>query len=130
MVEGLLSPLPQWLTASPYFGDLGIEMFRLYIGSVLLRIEVPLTFQDLYIADYAHILECKHFKHRGIAPLNLGYDCRTGHEVTRAYVHSYIRALDYVGGHVAPVVQAVRKDTGIAIPCKYIHIAELQPMSI
>lgn len=130
VVEGLLNPLPHWLTASPYFGSVGIEMFKEYIGDVLLQIELPLGIADVYVADYAHILECKHLDRRGMASLNLGYDCRTGHEAIRAYVHSYIPALDYAGGHIAPVVQVVRKGEGIAIPCKYIRIADIQPLSV
>jgi hypothetical protein len=59
MVDGFLEPLPTWLTNSPYFGDLGIEMVKKHIGNVLLKIEVPSTYEGLFIADYSHILEAK-----------------------------------------------------------------------
>ena len=61
--------------------------------------------------------------------MNLGTDCRTGHETTQAYVHSYVPAADYVGGHVAPVVHAIRKGEGIAVPRGYIRVAAIQPLA-
>jgi hypothetical protein len=128
MVEGFLEPLPKWLTDSPYFGDLGIEMVRKYIGNVLLEINVPNEFMELYVADYAHNLEAKHFSIRGSMPLNLGYDCSTGKEVTQAYVNSYIPVQEYQNRHIAPVMQALRKGQGIAIPREYIGIASQQPL--
>jgi hypothetical protein len=128
LVEGFLEPLPIWLTQSPYFGDLGFALLRDYIGDILLRIEVPHTFPGLYVADYAHLLECKHLTRRGRSPLGLGYTCVTGHESTQAYVHSYIPAHAYTGGHIAPVAQFVRKGPGIAVPAQYIQIADQQPL--
>lgn len=129
MVEGFLEPLPKWLTHSPYFGDLGIEMVKKYIGNVLLEINAPIGFKDFfYVADYAHNLEAKHFSLRGSAPLNLGYDCSTGKEVTQAYVNSYIPVQEYRNRHIAPVMQAVRKGEGIVIPADYIRIASQQPL--
>ena len=44
LVEGLLEPLPLWMTGSPYFGDLGFEMLREFVGDLLLRVEVPRDF--------------------------------------------------------------------------------------
>src|SRR3954453_22019217 len=58
LAEGFLEPLPRWLAASPYFGDLGREMMRAYVGNILLRLEVPAGFPNLYVADNAHNLEC------------------------------------------------------------------------
>jgi hypothetical protein len=65
-------------------------MVRKYIGNILLRVELPSSFQGLFVADYAHVLEEKHFSARGSTPLNLGYDCSSGRETTQAYVNSYI----------------------------------------
>lgn len=129
LIEGFLEPLPKWLADSPYFGTLGLEMVKDYLGRALLRIEVPRDFPGLYVADYAHNLECKHIERRGRPALGLGYDCRTGHEATQAYVHSYTPMGKYKGGHVAPVVQAVREGEGIAIPSEYITIADAQPLA-
>ncbi|MBP1993056.1 hypothetical protein J2Z66_004673 [Paenibacillus eucommiae] len=128
MVEGLLEPLPTWLTNCPYFGDLGIEMMRRYVGNVLLRIEVPSTYEGLFTADYAHIMEAKHLEFKGSSPLNLGYDCSTGKEVTQAYVNSYVSADKYKNRHIAPVMQAARKEQGIVIPRDYISVALKQPL--
>jgi len=128
LVEGLLEPLPQWLVDSPYFGDLGLEMMREYIGDVLLRIEVPVDFPGLYVSDYAHVLDCKHLCRRGRSALSLDYDCSTGRECEKAQVNSYIAITDYRGGHVAPNVKVVRKGEGIAVPRDYISIAKTQPL--
>lgn len=128
LTEGFLEPLPMWLTDCPYFGDLGIEMVKQYIGNILLRIELPRNDQGLYVADYAHVLEEKHFTLRGTAPLQLGYDFSTGKEITQAYVHSYIPATQYESVHVSPVMQAVRKGAGVVIPSDYIRLSEEQPL--
>ena len=122
-----LEPFPVWLTTSPYFGDLGYELLERYVGDLLLRIQVPADFPGLYIADYAHVLECKYHVRRGSAVLGLGYDCITGHEATQAYVNSYVVATNYNGGHVAPMVHVVRRGQGIAVPSRYIRVAEVQP---
>ncbi|MFE4201679.1 hypothetical protein [Aneurinibacillus aneurinilyticus] len=128
LVEGFLEPLPKWLTENFYFGNLGIELVQEYIGNMLLRIEIPLDFPKVYIADYAHILECRCFDEKGNSPLGLGYQCQTGNEVTQAYVNSYIPIKDYRGGHIAPVVQVLGKDNRIIIPNKYISISNVQPL--
>lgn len=60
ITEGLLEPLPRWLGASPSFGDLGLDMLRKVAGDVLLRIELPVGYPGLYVADFAHTLECAH----------------------------------------------------------------------
>jgi hypothetical protein len=122
LVEGFLEPVPRWLTASPYFGDLGIEMVRKYVGNVLLRVEVPITFPGIYVAEYAHILECKHIHRRGSPALGLGYDCSNGHEVTQADVNSYVPAREYTGGHVAHVITVTRCGPGIAVPAEDITV--------
>ncbi|MCI1696132.1 hypothetical protein [Aneurinibacillus aneurinilyticus] len=95
------------------------------IGNVLLHIEVPLDFPKVYIADYAHVLECRCFDEKGNSPLGLGYQCQTGNEVAQAYVNSYIPIKDYRGGHIAPVVQVLGKDNRIIIPNKYISISNV-----
>jgi hypothetical protein len=128
LVEGFLEPLPKWLTKNLYFGNLGIKLVQKYIGNVLLRIEIPLDFPEVYIADYAHVLECKHFEENGNTPLGLGYRCQTGHDVLQAYVNSYIPIKDYRGGHIAPVVQLLRRDKGITVPKRYISISNVQPL--
>jgi hypothetical protein len=123
LVEALLEPLPKWATESPYFGDFGLEMLRAYVGDVLLRIKVPQDSPGLYVADIAHNFECKHLQKRGGAALDLGYDCRTGHEVCKAEIHSYVPLLDYCGGHVMPNVKVVRQGEGVAIPSEFISLS-------
>jgi len=122
LVEGFLEPRPLWLSHSPYFGDLGLEMMRDYMGDVVLLIEVPEDFPGLYVADAAHNFECKHLARRQQPALNLGYDCSTGHEVCTAEINSYIVLAEYRGGHVAPNVKALRRGEGIAIPREHISV--------
>ena len=112
-VQAFLEPRPQWLDVSSYFGDLGAEMRDARIGAALLRIELPEDSPGLHVCDFAHPLECKHATQRGSAPLNLGHDCRTGHNSVRAYMHSYVPLRQYNGGHVAPIVAAARRGEGI-----------------
>ncbi|MCR2804270.1 hypothetical protein [Paenibacillus soyae] len=126
--EGFLETLPLWLTDSPYFGDLGIEMVRKYIGNILLRVELPFSFQGLFVADYAHVLEEKYFSSRGSTPLNLGYNCSSGREITQAYVNSYIPAKKYNSAHIAPLMQVIRRGEGIVIPSEYIALVSEQPL--
>ena len=128
LVEGLLEPLSRWMIASPYFGDLGLEMLREYAGDILLRIEVPRDFPGLYVADFAHVLESKYVLRRGSPALNLGYDCTTGEEVCKADANSYIPVLEYVGGHVAPEMKATRRGPGIAVPSQFIKVSDVQPL--
>ncbi|MBI1256827.1 MAG: hypothetical protein GC204_05105 [Chloroflexi bacterium] len=128
LVEALLEPLPRWITNSPYFGDFGLELMRGYVGNILLRIEVPMDFPGLYIVDAAHNFECKHVINRGKPVLNLGYDCRTGHEVCRAEINSYMPLTQYQGGYVAPNVRIIRYGQGIAIPKQYVSICAVQPL--
>lgn len=59
LVEGFLSPLPNWLTTSQYYRDLGMKLTEKYIGDLLLEITIPVADFSIYIGDYAHILECK-----------------------------------------------------------------------
>ena len=121
-VGGFLEPSPRWLDRSPYFQDLGRQMLREYVGGELLRVCVPLDFAGLYVADFAHSLECKYHERHGRFPMELGYDCRTGREVTQAYVHSYIPLGEYGGGHVAPIVEAAREGSGVVVPSRFIKI--------
>jgi hypothetical protein len=127
LVEALLEPLPKWIIGSPYFGDVGLTLLESYVSDLLLKIEVPLDYPGLYVADYAHILESKHILRRGGPALNLGYNIENGRETIQADVHSYIPVLEYKGGHIAPEIKVVRKGKGIAIPNKYITISEKQP---
>jgi hypothetical protein len=122
VVEGFLEPLPAWLQSSPYFGALGWGLFRQHVGDVLLRIEVPADFPGMYVADYAHMLECKHASQRGRPALGLGYDCSDGRDCTRAYVNSFVPIGAYTGGHLAPVVQIVRQGPGLALPAQYLSL--------
>lgn len=108
LVEALLEPLPIWVNCSPYFGDLGLEMMKAYVGNILLRIEVPPDFPNLYVADTTHNFECKHLERRERVALDLDYDCRTGHESCKAEINSYIPLLQYNGGHVAPNIKVIR----------------------
>ena len=121
-VGGFLEPSPRWLDRSPYFQDLGRQMLREYVGGVLLRVSVPLDFAGLYVADFAHTLECKYHDRNGRLAMGLGYDVRTGREVTQAYVNSYIPLGEYGGGHVAPIVEATREGPGLAVPSRFIEI--------
>ena len=127
LVEALLDPLPLWMTDSPYFDDLGLRMLREYVGDVLLELTVPTDFPGLYVADYAHVLECKHIARRGRPALGLGYDCSSGHESAQADANSYIPALRYDGGHVAPEMKITRCGAGIAVPSEHIRVCSVQP---
>ncbi len=128
LVEGLLEPLPRWMTDSPYFGDLGLEMLRKYVGDLLLRIEVPHDFPGLYVADFGHVLEWKHLSRRGRLVLDLGYDTTIGKEFAKSYTNSYVPAAEYNGGHLAPDVKATRRGQGIVVPASYIAVSEVQPL--
>ena len=116
------------MTDSPYFGDLGVEMLREYVGDILLRIEVPVDFPGLYVADYAHMLECKHIQRRGRPMIDLGYDCATGKEDTKSDANSYVPAIQYRGGHVAPEMKATRQGQGVTLAAKYISVSDVQPL--
>lgn len=83
---------------------------------------MPLTSNNIYVADYAHILESKHNDHRNRYPLNLCYNCENGHEATQAYVHSYIRINVYARNHISPVVQVLRVCKGLTVPTAHIKI--------
>ena len=126
-VEGFLDPKPQWLDDSPYFGGEGGRRWRGWIGDVLLRVDLPPGFQDVWVADHGHPLEVVAVQSGKPAPLRLGYDCRTGHEANRAYAHSLVPVQTYTGGHLAPVVTVMRPGPGIAIPRACISVAEIQP---
>lgn len=128
LIEGFLSPLPYWFTNNEYYEDLGKELVQQFIGDIVLRVEVPQNFSSIYIADYAHILECKSLERNQALSLKLGYDCSSGREATQAYVNSYIPADEYRGGHIAPIVQLTRKNSGIVIPSKYISVYNDQPL--
>jgi hypothetical protein len=116
------------MTHCPYFGDFALVMLRRYVGDTLLRIQVPADFPGLYVADMAHNFECKYQDERGVAPLGLGYDCRTYKQVMRVELNSYVAMKEYVGGHVLPNVKATRKGEGIVIPSDYISVNPLQPL--
>ena len=79
------------------------------------------------MADFAHNLECAYFHRRGQSTLGLGYNCTNGREATKAYLHSYVPLAGYRGGHVAPVFKVVRHGPGIAVPSRYITVADTQP---
>jgi hypothetical protein len=122
LTEGFLSPIPNWFTNNEYYKNLGKELVQQFIGNIVLKIEVPKGFSSIYIADYAHVLECKSLNRNQCSSLKLGYDCSSGREVTQAYVNSYIPADVYKGGHIAPIVQITRENPGIVIPSKYISL--------
>ncbi len=126
--EGLLEPLPLWLTESPYFGDLGFEMLKKYAGDLLLRVEAPRDFPGLYVADFGHMLELKHLSRRGRLVLHVGYDTTTGKEVVRSHTNSYVPAAEYRGGHLAPEVKATRLGQGLVVPAEYIEVCDVQPL--
>ena len=126
-VEGFLDPKPRWLDDSPYFGGEGGFRWRGWIGEVLLRIDLPPGFRGVWVADYGHPMEAKAVQQGEPAPLDLDYDCRTGHESNRAYAHSLIPIETYAGGHLAPVVTVMRPGPGIAIPRACVSVAEVQP---
>lgn len=126
-VEGFLDPKPEWLDDSPYFGGEGGRQWRGWIGEVLLRVDLPAGFRNVWVADHGHPLEVKAVQRGEPAPLGLGYDCRTGHEANRAYAHSLVPIERYRGGHLAPVVTVMRAGPGIAIPRACVSVAEVQP---
>ncbi|MDE2868642.1 MAG: hypothetical protein OXR64_03100 [Chloroflexota bacterium] len=127
MVEGFLDPQPNWLDDSPYFGGDGGRRWRGYIGDVLLRVDLPRAFRGVWVADYGHPLEAKAVQQGNPSPLNLGYDCRTGHEANRAYANSLVPIETYTGGHLAPIVTVMRPGPGIAIPRSCVSVAQIQP---
>lgn len=130
LVEAFLEPLPQWITNSPYFGNLGLKLMSAYVGNILLQITLPTTFfNDLYVADAAHNFECKYQTRRGASALKLGYDCQTGKEVCKAETNSYIPITNYQGGHVAPNVKITQHGSGIAVAPQYITVCNMQPLA-
>lgn len=126
-VETFLEPLPKYFTSCPYFGNFGLEMVRKFIGNYLLRIELPTNYINVYIADYAHIFECKHQSIKGETRLNLGYNCNNGKEATQAFINSFIEFSQYGGVHIAPAAQLIQKGKGIIIPNEFISISSVQP---
>ena len=72
--------------------------------------------------------DCKYQNERGQPALNLGYDCRTGHEVTLAEANSYIPIDEYQGGHVLPNVKATRLGEGMVVPRECVAICDVQPL--
>ena len=130
LVEAFLEPLPQWITNSPYFGNLGLELMKAHVGNILLQITLPNSFlNELYVADAAHNFECKHQTKRGSSALKLGYDCQTGREVCLAETNSYIPLTNYSGGHVAPNAKITRHGAGIAVSPQYISVCDVQPLA-
>lgn len=129
LTEGFLSPLPEWLSHHPQFQDLGLRMVRQYVGALLLQVTLPRDFPNIYVADFAHVLECKHAEQYGRGPLGLGYDCRNGQHATQGYVNSYVPLAVYKGGHVAPVIQVVRREAGLVIPNCYLSVCSKQPLA-
>jgi len=130
LVEGFLEPLPKWLSNCPHFGDLGLRLTRHYIGNVLLRVELPLiALQSVYVADYAHKMEIRHFQESGLRILKRNYDLRSPDDIRQAYVLSYTPIADYTGGFVAPVVQFLNEGPGIAIPPSCISLHTKQPLA-
>lgn len=127
IVEGFLDPKPHWLDDSPYFGGDAGRRWRGYIGEVLLRVDLPRGFGGVWVADYGHPLEVKAVQQGNPSPLNLGYDCRTGHEANRAYANSLVPIETYTGGHLAPIVTVMRPGPGIAVPRACVSVAETQP---
>ncbi len=128
LVEGLLQPAPAWLEHSQYFGDFGLRMLRRHVGDYLLRITLPPDFPGVYVAEMAHNFDCKYADEYGRSALNLGYDCRTGAEVTVAEANSYVPLSAYQGGHVLPNVKATRLGEGVVIPWELIEVCEQQPL--
>ncbi len=128
-VEGFLDPKPRWLDDSPAFGGEGGRRWRAHVGSVLLRVELPPGFRGVWVADWAHTLECYAVQRGEPAPLGLGYDCSTGRQSVRAYAHSLVPVQQYHGGHLAPVVTVMRRGPGIAVPRACVRLAEIQPRS-
>lgn len=121
VLEGLLNPWPAWMSSNPYFGDLGAEMFAQYVGEIPLAVTIPESFPNIWVADGAHLFECKHATRRGSAPLGLGYDCSNGQDAVKAFGLSQIPIAEYVGGHIAPVVQVYSPASDIAIPAEWIR---------
>jgi hypothetical protein len=121
VLQGVLERWPTWLSASPWFGDFGAALFRQVVGSVPLRVTIPERFTDVWVADEAHILECKHLIQRGSAPLGLGYGCATGHDALASFQRSHIPILAYEGGHVAPSVNCYARNDGVLIPSSWIR---------
>ncbi len=125
-IAGFLVPLPAWLDACPYFGDLGRRLARQYVGDTLLRAVVP-DASRYYVADCAHRLQRRHYQDMGERVLTGPYDLSNPDDVRQAYVDSYISIGDYDGGHVAPVCHLVLDAPGIAVPPGRIDVCRRQP---
>lgn len=129
MLEGFLEPAPRWWTESTYFDDLGSILVKKYLGGVCLKVQIPLSLAEVFIADFAHILEVKHANLRRITPLNLDYDLTTGRDATQGLVRSFVPVKKYSPLHLCPIVQVCRKGTGKVIPPRYIQLSDVQPFS-
>lgn len=129
VVEGFLEPSPRWWTESPYFGDLGQALVKKYLGRICLKVQIPLSLAEVFIADFAHILEVKHANLRKKAPLSLGYDLTTGRDATQGFIRSFVPVKEYRSLHLCPVVQVCRKGAGQVIPPRYIQLSGVQPFS-
>jgi hypothetical protein len=127
VLEGLLSLAPPWMTGDTQFGDFGKVLFQEYVGSIPLAVTLPEGFPGLWIFDYAFAMECKYFTRHGRAPLGLGFDCTTGRECVLAMAHSRIPLAMYRGGHIAPIVECFAATTAVAIPSRYITLANPGP---
>ncbi len=118
------------MSHSQYFGDFCLRMLRRYVGDLLLRITLPPDFAGVYVADMAHNFDCKYQDEHGRPALKLGYDCRTGREVTVAEANSYVPVREYAGGHVLPNVKATRRGEGLVIPRDCITVSDIQPLHL
>ena len=124
--EGFLEPFPQWLFPSPYFSDVGLSLVERYIGDVLLEINVPKHFDELYVAEFAHALEIKHTLQMGGPALWMDYSDELD---SRLGALSLMPLSTYRGQYLAPVVKILRRGAGIAVPGKYIRVSDVQPFS-
>ena len=75
------------------------------------------------MSDFAFYLEYHHFVRKGTFPLGLCLNREyKSKEIVRAYINSFVPAEKYSGGHVAPVLNILRKDEGIAIPSRFLSV--------
>ena len=128
VVESFLQPTPLWLTQSPHFGSLGLELKKQAIGDIMLRAEVPHDYPDIrfYMSDFGFLMEWHHFNRKGSFPLGLCLNHEyLKKEMVRAYINSFIPLESYNGGHVAPVLNILRKGEGIAIPNRFLSAIPL-----
>ena len=108
VLEGFLENSPNWLANSPYFNDMGLRLVTEHIGKIPLKVRLPVSFKSkCYVADYAHMMDIRHFHECGNFSLGFEYSRKNPNDIHLAYLNSYIEIDKYNGGHICPVFQVL-----------------------